>query len=140
MVGGVNEAAVLEMFRSYREAFRDQLQIDGDDTSEANHRCAYTREHKLVAIDYALNTWERTPTSELQHISRYYVANKLKISGTLITRWIKNKQKILHQKRGARRQRTNNQGKEPVMEKKLNLEFEQARSIGRQITHRWFTR
>jgi hypothetical protein len=26
------------------------------------------------------------------------------------------------------------------MEKKLNMEFKTARSIGRQITHRWFTR
>jgi hypothetical protein len=56
MVGGVNEAAVVEMFQVYRRQFRDDLNIIGDDTYQVNCRCAYTREHKLAAIDYALNT------------------------------------------------------------------------------------
>jgi hypothetical protein len=43
MVGGVNEAMVLKMFRSYRSDFRKQLGIDGDnDNTVANRRCAYT--------------------------------------------------------------------------------------------------
>lgn len=141
MVGGVNEAIVLEMFRSYRSDFRKQLGIDGDDNNTAaNRRCAYTREHKLAAIDYTLNTWERGVTGVLEHISRYFAAKQLKIDHTLLGRWIKNKQKILHQKRGARRLVLSRVGREPEMEKKLNMDFEVARSIGRQITHRWFNR
>ena len=50
MVGGVNEAAVLEMFQSYRYNFRTELNIIGEDNDEINRRCAYTREHKLVAM------------------------------------------------------------------------------------------
>jgi hypothetical protein len=57
MVGGVNKAMVLEMFRSYRSDFRKQLDVNrDDDNTVANRRCAYTREHKLAAIDYTLNT------------------------------------------------------------------------------------
>jgi hypothetical protein len=45
------------MFRSYQSDFRKQLGINrDDDNTTANRRCAYTQEHKLVAIDYALNT------------------------------------------------------------------------------------
>ena len=71
IVGGVNEAAVVEMFKGYRKDFREMLYIIRDDNNnEINRRCAYTREHKLAAIDYTLNTWDRNPrTSQLQHIS-----------------------------------------------------------------------
>jgi hypothetical protein len=47
---------VLEMFRSYRNNFVRELNILGDDENQISRRCAYTREHKLAAIDYALNT------------------------------------------------------------------------------------
>ena len=57
MVRGVNKAAVVEIFKGYCKDFRELLYIIGDDNNnEINCRCAYTREHKLVAIDYALNT------------------------------------------------------------------------------------
>ena len=59
MVSGVNEAVVLEMFQSYRRNFRLELNIIGDNNDEINRQCIYTREYKLAAIDYALNTWER---------------------------------------------------------------------------------
>jgi hypothetical protein len=125
------------MFCSYQKDFRNQLQIKGDDDNdEVNRRCAYTQEHKLAAIDYAINTWERQVTSELVHISRYFAARKLKIHTSVLTRWIKSKQKILSQKRGGKRLRLLKEGKEPEMEKKLNIEFKTARRIERQITHR----
>jgi hypothetical protein len=88
----------------------------------------------------ALETWERLPSGELDHISRYKAAQKLMITHAVLTGWIKRKDKILYQKQGRCRLRVKNQGKEPVMEKKLNLEFEDARSIGRVITYHWFTR
>jgi hypothetical protein len=142
MVGGVNEAVVLEMFRAFRSQYREDLDLIGDDDNlELHRRCAYTREHKLRAIDYAITTWERHPrTGGLGHISQYYAAKRLKISRNTLHRWIKSKQKILRQKKGSRRLRLSKVGHEPEMEKKLNLEFEAAREIGRQISHRWFTR
>lgn len=103
-------------------------------------RCSYTREHKLAAIDYALNTWERLPNGQLEHVSKYYVAKRLRIQAALLARWIKSKHRILHLKKGAQRLRLSKVGRHPEMEKKLNLEFEVARSTGRQITHRWFLR
>jgi hypothetical protein len=136
----VNETIVLEMFRSYRNNFKKELNIIGDDEDQITRRCAYTREHKLTAIDYVLNTWERLPDGSMAHISRYYASKRLKINQALLGRWIKNKKTILHQKKGARRMRLLKEGREPEMERKLNIEFEAARDIGRRITHRWFTR
>jgi hypothetical protein len=141
MVGGVNEIMVVEMFRSFQHQFRfDNPLILGDNDNEVFRRCSYTREHKLAAIDYALNTWERLPEGRLVHISRYYAAKRIRVTQSSLTRWIKNKHRILHLKRGAQRLRVSKVGRHPEMEKKLNLDFETARSIGRQITHRWFLR
>jgi hypothetical protein len=56
MVGGVNEVMVLEMFLSFRINFTRELNIIKDNKDQIDRRCAYTREHKLAAIDYALNT------------------------------------------------------------------------------------
>ena len=127
---------VLEMFRSYRNNFVRELNILGDDENQINRRCAYTREHKLAAIDYVLNTQKRLPDRTFTHISRYYASKRLKINQALLGRWIKNKKMILYQKRGARRMRLTKVGKEPEIERKLNMEFEEARDIERQITHR----
>jgi hypothetical protein len=71
MIGGMNEAVVLNMFRTYRKQYQEALDLIGeDDDLELHRRCAYTREHKLKAIDYALTTWERHPkTQQLVHIS-----------------------------------------------------------------------
>ena len=56
MVGGVNEATVVKTFQVYRQQFRDYLHIIRDNTHQVDRRYTYTREHKLVAINYALNT------------------------------------------------------------------------------------
>jgi hypothetical protein len=84
MVGGVNEVMVLEMFRSFRINFARELNIIGDNEDQIDRRCAYTREHKLAAIDYALNTWQRLPDRSLVHISRYYAFKRLKINQALL--------------------------------------------------------
>jgi hypothetical protein len=141
MIGGPNEVMVVEMFRSFQYQFRSNNPlILGDDDNEVFRRCSYTREHKLAAIDLALNTWERLPNGSLEHVSRYYVAKRLRVHQITLSRWIKNKQRILHMKRGTLRLRLSKVGRHPEMEKRLNSEFEAARSIGRQITHRWFLR
>jgi hypothetical protein len=56
IVGGVNKVIVLEMFRSFRINFAQELNIIKDNKDQINKRYTYTREHKLAAIDYTLNT------------------------------------------------------------------------------------
>lgn len=143
MIGGPNEVAVITAFRAYQDRFKESnpLLIGDDEDGQVVRRCSYTREQKLAAIDFALNTWERRSSNgELIHISRYYVAMKLRVQPCLISRWIKTKHRILNLRKGAQRLRVSRVGKHPQLERKLNTEFEYARSIGRQITHRWFLR
>ena len=141
MVGGPNEIMVIEMFQSYQHQFLlDHLNIIEDNDDTVYRRCSYPREHKLAAIDYALHTWERLSDGRLEHISRYFAAKRLRISNTLLTRWIQKKDRILLQKRGSLRLRVSKVGRHPELEKRLNSEFETARSTRRQITHRWFLR
>jgi hypothetical protein len=56
MVGKVNKVIVLEMFQSFCINFAQELNIIKDNKDQINKRCAYTKEHKLAAIDYILNT------------------------------------------------------------------------------------
>ena len=57
MVSRVNKAAVVKMFQAYRRSFRLQLNIIRDDNNYQIHRrYIYTREYKLAAIDYIVNT------------------------------------------------------------------------------------
>jgi hypothetical protein len=87
LIGGVNDIAVTEMFRSYQHKFRlRNLNIIGDNNNEIYRRCSYTREHKLAAIDFALNTWQRQLNETLEHVSRYYVAKRLRITPTTLGR------------------------------------------------------
>lgn len=86
----------------------------------------------------AINTWQRRSNGSLEHISRYYVAKRLRVHETVLGRWIKNKDRIIALKKGAQRLKLTRVRRHPELEKKLNLDFEKARSIGRQITHRWF--
>jgi hypothetical protein len=141
MAGGPNDIAVTEMFRSYQHEFNlNDLNIIGDDDEEIYRRCSYTREHKLAAIDMATTTWSRCPDGSLEHVSRYYIAKRLRITSTTLGRWIKSKHRILALKRGSQRLRLSKVGRHPDLERKLNIDFEEARSIGRQITHHWFLR
>jgi hypothetical protein len=141
MMGGPNDITVTEQFRAYQHQFRiDHRNILGDDDNEVYRRCSYTREHKLAAIDFALNTWERMPDGRLEHVSKYYVSKRLRLHTSLLGRWIKNKHRILALKKGAQRLRLSKVGRHPELEKRLNQLFETARSTGRQITHRWFLR
>jgi hypothetical protein len=141
IMGGPNDIAVTEMFRSYQHQFSlNNLNILGDDDNEIYRRCSYTREDKLAAIDMAINTWQRRPSGSLEPVSRYYVSKKLRINQTLLGRWIKSKHRITSQKKGAQRMRLSKTPRHPDLERKLGQEFEAARSSGRQITHRWFLR
>jgi hypothetical protein len=56
MVSKVNKVIVLKMFRSFCINFTQELNIIKNNKDQIDKRCAYTREHKLVVIDYTLNT------------------------------------------------------------------------------------
>jgi hypothetical protein len=87
MAGGPNDIVVTEMFRSYQHQFSmNNLNIIGDDNEEIYRRCSYTREHKLAAIDMATTTWSRRCDGSLEHVSRYYVSKRLKITRTTLGR------------------------------------------------------
>jgi hypothetical protein len=81
----VNDIAVTEMFRSYQHEFRlGNLNIIGDNDNKIYWRCLYTREHKLVVINFVLNTWQRQLNRTLEHVLRYYVAKRLRITLTTL--------------------------------------------------------
>jgi hypothetical protein len=141
LMGSPNDISVTEMFRSYQHDFRLQNpNIIEDNDNETFHRCSYTWEHKLAAVDMATNTWQRCSNRTLEHVSRYYVAKRLRVHMTVLGRWIKTKNRILALKKGAQRLRLSKVRRHPELKKKLNVDFKAARSIRRQITHRWFLR
>jgi hypothetical protein len=73
-------------------------------------------------------------------LSNYKAADKLGITPIMLSNWIKNRHQILRQRKGSRRARGPPAGREEKMEIELHKLLEDARGIGRQITHRWFTR
>jgi hypothetical protein len=58
----------------------------------------------------------------------------------MLKNWIGNEQVILNQTRGSRRRFYRREAKFPEHDKLLYKEFEEARGLGRQITHRWIMR
>ena len=102
MAGGPNDIVVTEMFRSYQHNFSlNNLNIIRDDDEEIYCRYSYTREYKLAAIDIATTTWSRRSNGLLEYVSRYYVSKRLRILVTNLSRWIKNKHRILTLKKGS---------------------------------------
>jgi hypothetical protein len=79
-------------------------------------------ESKLIAIDRALNTWERTiPCGNFKQISRR-CAMKLCLERGVLKRWIRIRRDIEDQKKGTQRNRRVDEttGRELVMEMELN--------------------
>jgi hypothetical protein len=120
------------------EADESELDENGDQVPLRQN--SYTREPKLAAIDYALNTWRINKQEQEERISYQRAAKKLKITDMMLKKWINSRNRILLQRRGSRRSRSSGIGTEDRMEHQLNDEFEEARAAGRQITHRWLTR
>jgi len=58
----------------------------------------------------------------------------------MLKKWIRQRNKILLQKKGPRRARGGGVGTKDQMEDLLEKVFEDAKAQGRQVTHRWFTR
>ena len=77
---------------------------DEDDKSKyiPRRRYAYSREHKLAAIDYFQTTWKKTKDDGFKRLSTRFAARKLKITRRMLRSWVLNKDKILAQKKGSR--------------------------------------
>jgi hypothetical protein len=56
MIGKINKVIILKMFQSFYINFVQKLNIIKNNKDQIDKRYVYTREHKLAAIDYALNT------------------------------------------------------------------------------------
>jgi hypothetical protein len=106
------------------------------------HRNSYSRELKLSAVQYALNTYVRgkRPGDPLKPITRYQAAAKLKITTTMLRGWIRNRIRISNQKKGSRRGKAARKGQHSIMEHALFREFEEARRLGKAVGCRWFKR
>ena len=99
-------------------------------------RLSYPREAKLQAIQYAKFTWFQKEDGSLHPLSKYQAAQNLGITPIMLKNWIGNEQVILNQTRGSRRRFYRREAKFPEHDKLLYKEFEEARGLGRQITHR----
>jgi hypothetical protein len=159
MIGGINERQTVELFAIARLSQSDTAElgdteivngtaITDDSDSEVDEyeylpvkRYAYSREHKLAAIDYYQTTWIKKKDNTFKRMSVRYAARKLKITRKMLRSWIANKENILAQKKGSfRSTRQYTPPKEPVMESQLNAEFEKAQEQGRKISYKWILR
>jgi len=139
MAGGRQERSVIALFESVHAQRPAQLDDEGE-LLEARPRNQYSREAKLQAIQYAKYTWVQTTTGSLLPISKYQAARNLGITPIMLKNWIGNEAVILNSAKGSRRTYYRRTAKYPEVEKRLYTLFEDARHLGRNITHRWFLR
>jgi hypothetical protein len=157
LIGGLNERQTVELFAAVRLTQSDggepgdinitnggtELNPDDEDNDYVpSRRYAYSREHKLAAIDYFQTTWRQNLDGTHQRLSNRYASRKLKITRKQLRDWVANKEKILRQKKGTFR---SNQDRaftvqEPELERLLNNCFEKAREQGRKISYKWMLR
>jgi hypothetical protein len=127
LIGGQNEKQTIELFAAVRLSQYDEAEpgdediangtvaIDEDSESEADEyeyipkrRYAYSREHKLAAIDYFQTTWKKNKDDTFERISVRFATRKLKITRKMLRSWVSNKVRIMAQKRGSFRSRQTN--------------------------------
>ena len=164
LAGGPNEQHVVQEFAAFRlgtsqdgepgdqeitnRVVSDLLEdgVNSDDEEGigdyiAARRYAYTREHKLAAIDYFQKTWKKLDNGDFERISVRYAARKLKITRKMLRSWVSNKASILNQRVGSKRTRKPwSEVKEQQMEIELYRAFEEARAQARKIDSKWFLR
>src|SRR6266516_386562 len=165
LIGGVNEQRVLRYFAEFRlsktdggepgdeetvnreigkSIGEDEIRVEDDEEEDEytpRRRYAYTREHKLAAIDYFQTTWKKQKDGIFKNISNRFASKKLKISRKMLRHWVTSKASILQQKRGSYRTRQPwRKVREEEMEIELNKRFIEARSQGRKITQKWVLR
>ena len=95
LVGGLNERQTVELFAAVRLTQNDggepgdiditngRVELDPDDEDNdyvPSRRYAYSREHKLAAIDYFQTTWRQKLDGTHERLSNRYASRKLKIT------------------------------------------------------------
>jgi len=85
------EAVLVRQFDAARVVMYDEDESDLE--GHPLHRNSYSRELKLSAVQYALNTYVRgkQPGDPLKPITGYQAAAKLKITTTMLRDWIRNR-------------------------------------------------
>ena len=91
-------------------------------------RRQYTREYKLRAIRY----------TQQHAISKYKVAQKFKITPTMLRKWIRDTEAISQQRVGQRRNVKGRQALLPEMELALYTAFTTLRNSGSKVKVNWF--
>jgi hypothetical protein len=102
LVGGQNERQVVELFATCRLAqgdtaelgdddvangvavIEEELEDDDDESEYIPRRYAYSREHKLAAIDYFQTTWKKIKDDSFECLSTRFAARKLKITWRML--------------------------------------------------------
>lgn len=110
LVGGSNEKQVVEAFENARlqldlaelgdeDIGQGVIDDDLDDTEDdyilVHKGHAYTREHKLVAIDYFKTTWRENKDGTFERLPRRYAAKRLNITWKMLRSRVTNKEKIM---------------------------------------------
>jgi hypothetical protein len=86
LVGGVNEQQAIKTFANARleeelpESGDEDLEDGEDDRVPVHKRHTYSREHKLIAIDYFNTIWKELEDGTFERLSCRYAARKLKIT------------------------------------------------------------
>ena len=132
---GIEE--LVDIFRVHRAKQSNSNEMDPD--PERRSRISYTREQKLAAIAYYQTTFVEDKKGNLKPISKYLVAQKLDITDTMLTDWIRKKPFIEQLKKGTRKERSK-PAQEPEVEFDIMKQFIELRSLGRRVTRSWFTR
>jgi hypothetical protein len=112
LISGENKQYIIKLFATIRltqEDNREPRDIDITNNKEVSNnknndfeyilsgkQYAYSREHKLAAIDYFQTTWKVLKDRTHERMSNRYAARKLKILRKLLRDWVKNYYKILN--------------------------------------------
>lgn len=136
-----HEAQIIEQFRLHHKLEGHNLNDNPpDDENEVRRRISYTREQKLVAIDYATTTWKQGKDGNPKLISKYAAAANLGITTAMLRNWIQMKARIESLPKGTRKESGGGPCQEPELEKRLLELFKEARLAGRKTNKPWFVR
>lgn len=140
MTGSQYENQLAGQFEAARAAHYNPNESDPEGL--ALHRRSYSRELKLSAIEWSLNTYVKGKKDGDPDIliTRYAAAQRLGITSTMLKSWVQNRARIANQKRGSRQNRNASKGKEDKMEQTLFKEFTEARKVGKAVGAQWFRR
>ncbi|MCJ1225807.1 hypothetical protein MMC12_002456, partial [Toensbergia leucococca] len=94
-----------------------------DSDEEIRIRVSYTREQKLAAITYAITFTKPDKNGVMKLIIKYEAAKKLKITPTMLNKWIKGRKDVKNLNKGKRKNRQHITAQESAMEDSLYQQF-----------------